>query len=141
MIWKDKGFLKTLWGAMFVMCALLGFVPEQEGANRWLLFFISLLVFVPPALLLWQCRQTRDRKTLRLILLLSLVSLVSTTVLMVVNYISVLFPEGFGNAVNWILVIVSTPAFCSHMWFVSLFLWAAILWCSILFLQECKKSV
>ena len=140
MIFKDKGILKALWAAMFFMCALLGFVPEQEGFNRWLLFFIALLFFVPPALLLWQCRQTKDRKTLRLILFLSVASLLLTTVLMVINYLSVLLPEAVGNVVNWILVVVSTPAFCSHMWFVSLFLWAVILWCSIIFLQECKKS-
>lgn len=140
MIFKDKQILKGLWCAMFLMCCLLGFVPEQEGANRWLLFLISLLFFVPPALLLWQCRQTRDQKNLRLILYLCLASLSSTAVLLVVNLLSVLLPEWVGNAVHWILAVVSTPAFCSHMWIVSLLLWAILLWCSIIFLRECKKS-
>ena len=139
MIFKDKTILKALWAGMFFLCALLGFVPQPEGANRWLLFGFSLLFFLPPALLLWQGKVTRDRKLLKLMRNLSIFSLSGTLLLLLGNFLSILVPESVGNALYYLLIVISTPMGCCGYYFLSLFLWAILLWCSLFFLQECKK--
>ena len=139
MIFKDKGILKALWAGMFLLCALLGFVPEPEGANKWLLLIFGLLFFVPPALLLYQCRKSADVKNLRLVRRLAVASLGVTVVLLVANILSMLAPQAVGDALYYILVVTSTPMVCCQYWVVSLFLWAALLWCSLIFIKEVKN--
>ncbi len=139
MIFKDKGILKALWAGMFFLCALLGFVPSPEGANKWLLMAFGILFFLPPALLIYQSCRTADRKTLLLIRNLSIASLGSTLVFLVANMLSLLTSEAVGNALHTILSIVSTPMVCCQYWVISLFLWAALLWTSLHFLKNTPK--
>lgn len=139
MIFKDKGILKALWAGMFVLCALLGFVPQPTGANKWLLLAFGILFFLPPILLFYQGYKTKDLKLLKLIQKISISSLASTVVLLVINMLSMLAPEAVGNALYFILVVVSTPMICCQYWFVSLSSWAILLWCTIVFLREMKK--
>lgn len=139
MIMKDKGILKSLWLGMFILSALLGFVPSPEGANKYFLAVLGTLFFLPPSLLLYRCRQDRDRKNLILIRNLSVISLLSTVVLLVLNTLSLLFSEAVGDALYYVLVIVSAPMVCCQYWIIGLFGWAALLWCSLLFLKKAPK--
>ena len=139
MLLKDKSIPAALWAGMFILCATLGFLPEPEGANRWLLFAFSVLFFLPPAWLLWSAKVTKDRRWLQRIRNISIISLVSTVVLLVLNILSLLFPEIVGDILHYILILVSTPMICSQFWFVTLFLWAILLWCSLIFLKETQK--
>lgn len=139
MIFKDKGILKALWLGMFILGAVLGFVPSPEGANKYVLAVLGSLFFLPPALLLYRCHKDLDRKNLRLIRNLSLISLTSTVVLLVLNTLSLLFSEAVGNALYYILVIVSSPMVCCQYWVISLFGWAVLLWCSLIFLKKAPK--
>lgn len=139
MIFKDKGILKAIWTGMFLLCALMGFVPQQEGANKILLLVIGLLFFLPPALLVYQCYRTRDRKQLKLVRNLAIVSLSATLSLLVLGMLSMLLPQAVGDALHYILIIVSTPMVCCQYWIVSLFLWAALLWTSLFFLKKAPK--
>lgn len=136
----DKGVLKALWAGMFIFCAIMGFVPEPQGFNKWMLTFFSLLFFLPAGFLLWQSFKEKNRKELKLIRNLSIVSLGVTVVMLVVNMLSVLFSETVGNVLYWGLIILSSPMVCSQIWALSLFLWACLLWCSILALAKLKKS-
>lgn len=139
MFFKDKTILQALWAGMFILCALLGFVPAPEGANRWLLLGFSILFFLPPALLLWQGKVTRDRKLLKRMRNFSIISLAGTLVLLLANFLSILAPESVGNALYYMLIIISTPMVCCGYYFLSLFLWAMVLWCSLFFLKEARK--
>lgn len=139
MIFKDKGILKAMWAGMFFLCALLGLVPEPEGANRWLLLCFSLLFFVPPGLLLWQCKKTADRKNSLWVRNIAIISLAATVVLLAANLLSVLLPESVGEVLYYALVVVSAPMVCGQYWVISLFLWAVLLWCSIFLLKNLKK--
>lgn len=139
MIFKDKSILKSLWAGMFLLCALLGFVPQPTGANQWLLMSFGILFFLPPALLLYQCHKSRDTKQLRLIRNLSLISLGITLVLLVANIFSMLAPRAVGDVLHVCLVIASTPMVCCQYWFISLFGWAILLWCAIIALKTGKK--
>ena len=135
----NKKLLYVLWAGLFVLCAGLGLFPEPEGILGSVLTALSLAFFLPPALLLWQCRKSGDRKGLRLIRNLSLISLGATLVLLMANILSLLAPEAVGNILYYALVVVSTPMVCGQYWFVSLLLWAILLWCSLIFLREIKK--
>lgn len=139
MILKDKGILKSLWLGMYILSALLGLVPSPEGASKWLLAALGTLFFLPPALLLYRCYRDRDRKNLTLLRNLSILSLAATLLLLVLNTFSLLFSEAVGNALYYILIIVSAPMICCQYWVISLFGWAAILWCSLLFLKKPAK--
>ena len=139
MIFKDKSILKALWAGMFLLCMLLGFVPEPTGANHWLLLGFGILFFLPPALLLFQGWKQRDRKLLKQLCRLSLISLSVTLVLIVANMLSLLASEAVGNFLYFLLVVCSTPMICCQYWFVSLAAWAILLWCSFIFLRDMKK--
>lgn len=127
----SKRTLFALWGVMFIVCAALGFIPEPQGAVRFLLTALSVAFFVPPAWLLYTAGQTRDEHTRLLIRNLSALSLALTLVLLVGNVLSALTSEFLGKLLHTVLVIVSAPMICSGYWVLSLFLWACLLMASL----------
>ena len=136
---KDKGVLKAIWAGMFILCGVLGFLPAQEGANRVLLVALAVLFFAAPGWLIRVSYVNQDAKQLILVRNLSLASLVGTLVLIVANLMSVLGSEALGDALYYILAAWSTPMFCGHYWVLSLTLWAALLWGSLLALRKLKR--
>lgn len=128
----DKGILKALWVGMYILCAVLGFLPPQEGFSYWMLLFFSLAFFVPPALLLWQAKKEKNYREIRLVRNLSLLSLGLTLVLMVANFLSIWATSlVLGDVLYWVLNLVSVPMLCSQSWVVSLFFWACLLMSSL----------
>ncbi len=126
-----KKLLFVLWGVLFILCAGLGFVPEQTG----LMTAVSLLFFLPPALLLWN----GNRNTALLIRNLSMLSLGITLVTLILNFVLAVSSETMGNILHAVLTVVSAPMICSGYWVLSLFLWACLLMVSLRNLK--KKSV
>ena len=122
-----KSSLLAIWGIFYIICAGLGFIPQPEGAVRIFLTAISVLFFVPPAILLYDGITAGDRKAVRLIRLLSAVSLGITLLLMILSILTAMASEAVGNLMHVLLVVFSTPMFCSNYWALSLFLWAALL--------------
>ena len=137
---KEKGLWKAIWAGMYLLCAVLGFLPPQEGGNRIMLVIFAVLFFAPPAWLLWLSYRNNDLPTLKLLRLLSAVSLGGTLVLIVLNFLSVLWPGWLGDVLYFLLVILSVPMACSQYWVLSLGLWAALLWASILALRQLQKK-
>ena len=122
-----KSSLMAVWGIFYIICAGLGFIPEPEGAVRIFLTVISVLFFVPPAILLDDAFSGRDRKTILLIRRLSALSLGVTLVLLIANFLAALTSEWLGTVLHVLLAICSAPMFCSNYWILSLFLWAVLL--------------
>lgn len=122
-----KSSLLALWGILYIICAGLGFIPEPEGGVRVLLLVISLLFFVPPAIVLYDAIRCGDQKTTRLIRLLSAASLGITLLLIILSILTAASGEAVGSVLNVLLVVLSAPMFCSNYWALSLFLWAALL--------------
>ena len=56
----NQKILSALWGGLFIVCAGLGFIPEPEGSLQILLTVLSLLFFLPPALLLYHAVRKQD---------------------------------------------------------------------------------
>ena len=115
--------LFALWGCLFLACAGLGFVSEQNG----FLTLLSLIFFLPPAVLLYRAGKRKDIHTVKLVGNLAAASLALTLVLLVGNFAAALAPETLGTAVHILLTIVSAPMVCSGHWAMSLFFWACLL--------------
>lgn len=117
----------TLWGGLFILCAGLGLIPAPGGLLGWALTGLSLLFFLPPAMLYLDAVREKDRGTLTLLRNLSAGSLALTAVLLIANFLSLTASEAVGNVLYTILVIASAPMVCSGYWLLSLFLWACLL--------------
>ena len=120
-------FLYALWGALFILCAGLGFIPEPAGVLRVLLTGLSILFFLPPAVLVWKGRREKDRQTLMLVRNLSIVSLGLSVGLLIANFLMAFRSELLGDILHGVLVVVSNPMICSGHWAMSLFFWACLL--------------
>ena len=119
--------LYVLWGGMFSLCAGLGFIPEASGLPAVAMTVLSLLCFVPPALLLH-----RGGSNARVLVRnLSAASLGLTLGLLVLNFLCALQSEFLGSVLYAMLVIVSSPMVCSGHWALSLFLWSCLLVASL----------
>ena len=119
--------LYALWAVFFILCAGLGFIPEPEGTLRFVLTFVSLLFFLPPALLLLCAGNQQDADTAKLIRNLAALSLGLTLVLLILNFFTAFASEALGRVLHYVIVIVSSPMICSGHWAMSLFLWACLL--------------
>ena len=120
-------FLYALWGALFILCALLGFIPEPAGALKGLLTALSILFFLPPAAIVWQGRREKDRAALSLVRNLSIVSIVLSVLLIIANFLTAFRSELLGDILHGVLVVVSSPMICSGHWAMSLFFWSCLL--------------
>ena len=116
-----------VWAVMYLLCALLSFLPEPHRSLKGLMTLLSLAFFVPPALLLYRSIKDRAAGTVQLLLWLSVGSLVLTFVLLLLNFLSFGATQAAGSMVYWLLVLVSVPMVCSGAWVLSLFLWALLL--------------
>lgn len=132
--------LLALWGAMFILCAGLGFIPGPMGALKVFMIAAAVAFFIPPALLIRRAvnRKRPYRDMLLLIRNLSLFSLIATTVVLLLNFLSVRWPRFVGDGLNGLLVVISTPMFCGQYWFLSLFLWACLLMVCLKYLRKRK---
>ena len=78
----------------------------------------------------------RDFQDIKLVRNLSLVSLITTTVLLVLNVMSVLASEAVGTGLYALLIFLSAPMVCSQYWALSVFLWACLLMVSLKLLKK-----
>lgn len=126
---NHKLFL-ALWGVLFIICAVLGFMPEGDAPVAALAFFL------PPAFLLYRAGKMGDRACVKLVCALAALSLVLTLGLLIGNVLSVGASEWVGTMLYYLLVIVSAPMVCSGYWALSLFLWASLLVAGVGILQK-----
>lgn len=134
-----KTYLFTLWGALFVLCAALGFIPNPGTALKILLTLLSVAFFMPGALLLRYAALNKDRTTAMLVRNLAAASLLLTLMLIIGNFFSVLGSVRLGSILYTLLIIVSSPMICSQYWVLSLFLWACLMISSIGILKQKKN--
>ena len=134
-----KRMLYTIWGALFVLCAGLGFIPAPKGTAYWCLFFLSLIFFVPPTILLTKAIKGGDRREVKRIFWICIASLVATVVTLALNFLSVYTTEAAGIAIHYVLIVVSTPMICGRIWVASLFLWGCLLTASAQELWKTRK--
>lgn len=115
------------WGVLFILCAALGFIPEPQSALRGLLTAVSVLFFLPPALLVRDGRKTKNVPLLALVRNLSLLSLGLTVLLLILCFLTAFQTQTLGTFLHAVLTVISSPMLCSGHWAMSLFLWACLL--------------
>ena len=122
-----KWILYGFWVVEFILCASLGFIHNANAVGKVFQTILSLLFFVPPAILLVDAIRKKERGELLRLIIISAVSLALTMVLLVANVLSVGTTKAVGDALYAVLVVVSSPMVCSRYWLLSLFLWACLL--------------
>lgn len=144
----NKYMLAALWVGMFILCCVLGFLPPQEGANRWLLAIFAVLFFLPPALLVYGLWRIRDKAWLRILRIIAIAVVASTVALLLMNMFSItllmLLPMqaalAVGDVLYYLLLVVSTPMVCGQYWGIGMIGWAALMWSCILAERDLKKT-
>ena len=129
-------YLYILWMLMYLLCAGLGFLHQPGSVVYWLLFFISLLFFVPPVWILTQAIGEKNRRQVKAVLVISLVWLGLTLCMLVANFLSIASSQAVGTAMYDILIVVSSPMICSQIWVVPMFLFGCLLTASWQFLRK-----
>lgn len=131
-----KKLYYVFWAGLFILCAGLGFIPEPSGFLKYFMTALSVLFFLPPAVLVYFAGNRGDSLTLKLIRNLSAASLALSLLLIIGNFMSLMASEAVGNVLYAVLVIVSSPMVCSGFWVLSLFLWACLLMASMMLLKK-----
>ena len=121
-----KRILYISWAVLYALCAGLGHVTQPTDTQSVALTLMSLVFFVPGAMLLVNALRSDDSKTRLELRWISGLSLVLTLVLLVLNFLSALWSEALGVALYELLIFVSVPMVCSQHWALSLFLWACL---------------
>ena len=129
--------LCIIWGMLYALCALLGFLPASTGFMNVLTLICSLAFFIPGVILLCDALRQKNRKVLLGIRILSICSLVLTLAVLVANFLAVMAAEWVGDLLYTLLVLVSVPMVSSGYWVLSLFIWACLLMAT--FLKPSKK--
>ena len=57
--------LYILWGMLYVLCTLLGFIPNPTGFLRGLMLFFSAVFYFPGFILIHTAHQQNNKKGLR----------------------------------------------------------------------------
>ena len=130
--------LFALWGALFIICAALGFIRQRSPLVTALLTLLGLVFYIPPGWILYRSR--RDKKQLTPILLISTLSLVLTLLLFIANALSVLAPQNLmlGNILNATLVVFSSPMMCLPLQGLGIFGWACLLFTALYLRKRAK---
>ena len=136
---KD-GKLYALWGVLYIICGLLGFIREPNGFVTALLVLLAVGFFVPGAVLLYRGYKTRDPAKIKAICTISLAWLCMTLVLLVFNFLTAGATEVTGDMLYGFLVILSAPMYCGQAWVLSMFLWACLLMSGLSCLKKIKKE-
>ena len=137
---KNK-HLYSIWGCLFIICALLGFIPAPEGLLKTLLVLVAAAFFVPGWILYYRSAKNMDLFSLRIIRTICFLSLGTTLLFLVLIFLSAGNPNISGAFLYGLLIIFSSPMVCAQYWVVSLFLWACLLFASISSISKIKKQL
>lgn len=131
-------FLSCAWAVLSILCAALGFMVNPTGGVKIALIILSVLCFVPGAMLLAEGYRKGSRKIVRAVRWICFVSLGLTVIFLVAFFLCAAFAsEAVVNVIFVILTLVSTPMMCAQYWVLSLFLWGCLL--SATFLKKLPR--
>lgn len=133
--------MKSLWLSwlyLFILCAVLGFIPEPTGIFKVLMALIAACFFFPGFVLLVKADHRDDEKILRLVRNIAIAALFTATVLIMLNFLSATMTKAWGDVLYVMLVIFASPMVCGQYWALSLFGWACLMVYSISLLQKRK---
>ena len=133
--------LFLIWGFLYILCALLGFIPAGNSVVKVLFILAAAIFFVPGWILLYRGQQSHDLPLLRTIRALCLISLISTFLFLVLFFMSAGQETVVSTLLYGFLTFFSAPMICSQYWIASLFLWACLLMTSFRAIKLSKKAL
>ena len=122
-----KVLLYGLWLFFYFLCGILGIMEPSTDLQAGAMTVLSLVFFLPPAILLIRAIRKGDRKTVKTLRLISILSLSLTLVGFIINIAAVNASEQTGLVLYRVLNFLSVPMVCSRHYVLSLFLWACLL--------------
>ena len=126
-----KRFLYGTWIFFYFLCAFISNVENPTVPQSAALTVLSLIFFIPPAILFADARKSGDRKTLLRLRVLSILSLGLTLGALIANIAAVNASETVGNVLYQVLIFASVPMVCSQHYALSMFLWACLLFATL----------
>ncbi len=132
-----KTILLCVWLWLYLICAALGHATDITATQQTAMTVLSVIFFIPGFWLLLDGWKQKKKATCNLIFYISLGSLCLTFLMLVLNILSATGSETLGNVVYALLIWLSSPMVCSGYWFLSLFLWATLLFSAFF----CKKKL
>ncbi len=114
------------WYGLYILCVLLAFIPEATGLWKFLQVASAVAFFVPGGLLIKGANDRSQEKTLRQIRLISILALVIATVMIMLNFFSVLLSQLWGQILYVALILLTGPVSCVP-WAAGLFGWACLM--------------
>ena len=122
--------MKSIWLSwlyMFILCAVLGFIPAATGVFKVLMALVAAAFFVPGFVLLVKSDHRDDVRTIRLVRNIAIGALVLVTVLIMLNFLSATMSKAWGDVLYVMLVVFAAPLVCGQYWVLTLFGWAFLM--------------
>jgi hypothetical protein len=126
------------WLYMFILCAVLGFIPTPTGFFKVLFVLMAVGFFVPGFVLLVKSDHRDNLKTIRLVRNIAIGALATTTVLILLNFLSATMDKIWGDVFYVMLVIFASPLVCGQFWVLCLFGWACLMMYAVTLLKNRK---
>ena len=124
------------WLYMFILCAVLGFIPAPTGFFKFLFVLMAAGFFVPGFALLVKADHRDGVKTIRLVRNIAIAALAVAVGLILLNFASVLLSAAWGTVLYYLLVVLASPLICGQYWVLTLFGWACLMIYSISLLKK-----
>ena len=135
--------MKKLWLSwlyLYILTAILGFIPQPGGVAYALLLCVGACFFIPGFMLVYRADIREQYDIVRKVRTISIVALCVDVFLICVNFASALFPGTMGVAwgivLHVMLVLFTAPMVCAQAWVVALFGWACLLFYALSVLKK-----
>ena len=126
-----------IWLWLYLLCAALGHAQDPTSGQQIAMTCLSVIFFLPGFYLLADGWHRKSKKACQMIFYISLSSLALTLIMLLANLLSVTGSTALGDVMYVMLIWLSAPMICSGYWFLSLFLWAVLLFSAYF----CKKKL
>lgn len=124
------------WLYLYLLCAVLGFIPAPTGIVWALLMALAICFFVPGFMLVYRADRRDDEKTIRYVRLVCLIALGVSVLLILANMGTALLTKAWGDVLYVMLVVFASPLVCGQAWVLTLFGWACLLFYSMTALKK-----
>ena len=124
--------LSYIWGGLWLVCALFGFLPNPQGALEVFLFIVSLLFFVPPGWLLINALWEKNGTLLLWLRRISGGVLAAAFGLLMASILALAAPSWVGTLLHILLNVLCAPLVSGGHYALSLFLWACVFFTTFL---------
>ena len=123
------------WLYLYILCAVLSFLPQPTGLLWWVFLLLGLAFFVPGIVLVYRADVRNRLQVVKTVRKLSIAALIVDVFLICINIASALLPQVWGLVLQWILNIVASPMGCGQSPALTLFGWAFLM-CYCIYVEK-----